>query len=171
MKYLFSFCSWSNLWIKTNLLTKGIKFFIKNETYRIIKVLTFPKYAYVRNWPYGWIGPCKNFFFLENSCTHMGLSYMPVWRCLVTGQKLKTPLWKSLGVKKGASDNTISFFYQSFRFSVLWLILARDLGRSGQNKSWRTEREQKIIFLKLWTVVSFCEVSWFFWAGCSVDKV
>ena len=94
MKYLFSFCSWSNLWIKTNLLTKGIKFFIKNETYRIIKVLTFPKYAYVRNWPYGWIGPCKNFFFLENSCTHMGLSYMPVWRCLVTGKNWRPPFKK-----------------------------------------------------------------------------
>ena len=99
MKYLFSFCSWSNLWVKTNLHTKGFEFLTKIKTYRIITVLTFPKYAYVRNWPYGWIGPCKNFFFLENSCTHMGLSYMPVWRCLVTGQKLKTPLWKSLGVK------------------------------------------------------------------------
>ena len=51
--------------------------------------------------------------------------------------------------KKRASDNTISYFDQSFRFSGLWHILVRDLGRSGQNMSWGTEnreREQMIIF-------------------------
>ena len=37
--------------------------------------------------------------------------------------------------KKGAS-----YFDNSFRFSGLWLILVKDLGRSGQNKSWGTER-------------------------------
>ena len=44
-------------------------------------------------------------------------------------------IWISSSFKKGASDNTISYFDQSFRSSGLWLILARDLGRSGQNKS------------------------------------
>ena len=42
--------------------------------------------------------------------------------------------------KKGASDNTISYFEQSFLFSGLGLILAGDLGRSGQNKLYGTER-------------------------------
>ena len=56
-------------------------------------------------------------------------------------------IWISRSFKKVASDNTISYFDQSFRFSGLWLILARDLGRSGQNKSLGTEREQ-IFFLK-----------------------
>ena len=55
-------------------------------------------------------------------------------------------IWISRSFKKGASDNTISYFDQSFWFSGLWLILPRDLGRSGQNKSQRTEREQMIIF-------------------------
>ena len=44
-------------------------------------------------------------------------------------------IWISRSFKKGASDNTISYFNQSFQFSGLWLFLARDLGRSGQNKS------------------------------------
>ena len=51
--------------------------------------------------------------------------------------------WISRSLKKGASDNTISYFDQSFRFSGLWLILARDLGRSGQNKSWGTEENRE----------------------------
>ena len=32
----------------------------------------------------------------------------------------------SRSFKKGASDNTINYFDQSFQFSGLWLILARD---------------------------------------------
>ena len=54
-------------------------------------------------------------------------------------------IWISRSFKKGASDNTISFYDQSIRFSGLWLILARDLGRSGQNN--RELRENKYIFL------------------------
>ena len=57
------------------------------------------------------------------------------------------PIWISRSFKKGASDNTISYFDQSFCFSGLWLILARNLGRSGQNKLWGIEREL-IIYLK-----------------------
>ena len=56
-------------------------------------------------------------------------------------------IWISCSFKKGASDKTISYFDQSFRFSGLWLIWPRDLGRSGQNKSWGTEREQIFFFL------------------------
>ena len=37
-------------------------------------------------------------------------------------------IWIYCSFKKGASDNTISYFDQSFRFSGLWLILAKDLG-------------------------------------------
>ena len=57
-------------------------------------------------------------------------------------------IWISCSFKKGARDNTIIYFDQTFRFSDLWLILARDLGRSGQNKSWeqRTEREHVTLF-------------------------
>ena len=49
----------------------------------------------------------------------------------------------SRSFKKRARDNTISYFHQSFRFSGLWLILARELGRSGQNKSWGTENRER----------------------------
>ena len=52
-------------------------------------------------------------------------------------------IWISRSFKKGASDNTISYFEQSFWFSGLWLILARNLGRSGQNKSWGTEKRER----------------------------
>ena len=60
-------------------------------------------------------------------------------------------IWISHSFKNGASDNTISYFDQCFRFSGLWLILARDLGRSGQNMSWGTEI-QHVIFFLIWTV-------------------
>ena len=48
-------------------------------------------------------------------------------------------IWIPIFLKKGASDNTISYFDQFFRFIGLRLILASDLGRSGQNKSSVTE--------------------------------
>ena len=68
--------------------------------------------------------------------------------------KMFSYIWIYRTFKKGASNNTISYFGQSFRFSGLWHILARDLGRSGQNKAWeqRAEREQIILFVKFWTV-------------------
>ena len=50
----------------------------------------------------------------------------------------------SRSFKKGASNNTISYFDQSFQFCGLWLILVRHLRRSGQKKSRGTEnRENK----------------------------
>ena len=50
-------------------------------------------------------------------------------------------IWISRSFKKGAtSDKIICYFDQFFWFSGLWLSLARYLGRSGQNKLWRTER-------------------------------
>ena len=52
-------------------------------------------------------------------------------------------IWISRFFKKGASDNIISYFDQFFRFFGLWLILAIDLGRSGQNKSWETENRER----------------------------
>ena len=52
-------------------------------------------------------------------------------------------IWISRSFKKVASDNTITYFDQSFRFSGLWIILAIDLGRSGQNKSWGTENRKR----------------------------
>ena len=50
-------------------------------------------------------------------------------------------IWISRSFKNGASDKTISHFDQSFRFFGLWLILVRDLGRSGQNKSWGNRKQ------------------------------
>ena len=57
-------------------------------------------------------------------------------------------IWISRSFKTGASNKTISYFNQFFRFSGLWLIWAKDLGRSGQNKSWRTDRTNNY-FLKI----------------------
>ena len=71
------------------------------------------------------------------------------------------PIWISRSFKKVASDNTISYFDQSFRFSGLWPNLARDLGKSGKKKSWWTEREQ-IISLKKISTVGFTKKLHFF---------
>ena len=90
-------------------------------------------------------------------CTNLLLNYFPIFSALWTGVTLsfrafKKPqwtwangktkyfpriflIWISRSFKKGASDNTISYFDHSFQSSDLWFILARDLGRSGQNKS------------------------------------
>ena len=65
-------------------------------------------------------------------------------------------IWISRSFKKGVSDSTISYFDQSFRFSGLWLILARDLGRSGQNKSWGAENRESFFFLNF----EQCLVNW-----------
>ena len=74
-------------------------------------------------------------------------------------------IWMSHSFKKGASyDNTISHFDQSFRLSCLWLILVRDLGRSGQNKSWRTEKQNKWFFF--WNFERFVLMS-----GCIITSV
>ena len=53
----------------------------------------------------------------------------------------------SCSLKKGASDNTISYFDQSFRFSEIQEDLVK-ISRGGQ----RTEREQINIFSKFSTV-------------------
>ena len=76
--------------------------------------------------------PCINLFFFvilnHFHCNHFFMVTIQIFFLI----------WISRSFKKRASDNTISYFNQSFRFSGLWLILARDLGRSGQNKSWGT---------------------------------
>ena len=74
------------------------------------------------------------------------------FRDIITIQK-NFLIWISCSFKEGASINNISYFDQSFQFSGLWLILARDLGRSGQYKSWGTQIEEIILFFfKFWTV-------------------
>ena len=49
--------------------------------------------------------------------------------CRHTQFKIFFLIWISHSFKKGASNKTISYFDQSFQFSGLWLILARDFGR------------------------------------------
>ena len=103
----------------------------------------------------------KQCFFIESCCRCLYGTFP--WRnCsvkpLVSTIQKNFLIWISRSFKKEASDNIICNFDQSFRFSGLWLILARDLGRPGQNKSWGTEREHVILFLNFWIVrfVYFC---------------
>ena len=64
---------------------------------------------------------------------------IPILQCTIQNFFL---IWISRSFKKGASYNTISYFNQSFWFSGIWLILARNLGISGQNKSRGTENRE-----------------------------
>ena len=88
---------------------------------------------------YPWINGGKNFWNMFLSMVKKPLQFHTIQK--------KFLIWISRSFKKGASDNTtISYFDQSFWFSGLWLNLARNLGRSGQYKSWRTERGHVILF-------------------------
>ena len=82
------------------------------------------------------------------------VAYQGHWKLVSTIEK-KFLIWISRSFKKGASNNTISYFDQFFRFSGLWLILARELGRSCRNKSRGTENRERTndyFFFKFSTV-------------------
>ena len=99
----------------------------KNAQYLRWKIIKYGK----KDW--------GNSFFNLSSATHFSIhNFQNIFL-----------IWISRSFKKEASNKTISYFDQSFRFYGLWLILARDLGRSGQDKSWGTEnreREHVILF-------------------------
>ena len=90
-----------------------------------------------------------HFFLMElpwrSLCTEEKRSInvdLRLWSLRFTIQK-NFLIWIARSFKKEASDNTISYFDQTLRFSGLWLILARNLGRSGQNKLWGTENRER----------------------------
>ena len=107
-----------------------------NEVERWLKILPFPL---LRNTKKGWNQVKKT---VKSKFICMWLENLP--DCNITIQK-NFLIWISRSFKKVASNKTISYFDQSFQFSGLWLIWARDLGRSGQNKSWGNgeQRENK----------------------------
>ena len=87
------------------------------------------------------------FYNKKVRCWQRRLIYEKLNKCgmncaACTIQKISL-IWISRSFKKWASDNTINYFDHSFRFSGLWLMLARNLGRSGQNKSWGTENRER----------------------------
>ena len=63
-----------------------LNFWKKNYDFIIILVLTVLNFTNNICWGSGWIEPCGICFFLENLCTHMGLSSMPVWDWFETPQ-------------------------------------------------------------------------------------
>ena len=101
--------------------------------------------AYLMIWPhsiiYFWYGNIGYQNYFKNSKVWKSKIFYAAFM-YITIQK-NFLIWISRSFKKGASYNNISYFDQSFRLSGLWLILSRDLGRSGQNKLWGTENRER----------------------------